>query len=370
MTAEYGTEEHDAEVEQRLLQWQPELNAAGSHQQWWARKYIRATLRYDRCWKKEKALRFRRSRRALELWQEDREKQIADVAAALKRRPQRVVAELRCSPQGCAWLEAEFRALAALIAGDGGPARPLDEKHRELAYDLLGLTAVQREVRTPLDPPRASGTPDAATIAAHQLALMTRKIDELVRLKNELLEHDELDRHHAIDGFDTLPDPELRRVDRYQDAATRDAEKARNELRCLQASAPPPTPEDLVIQPDTFGSAGPPLIESPEAVPDPEPEPEPEREPEPEPATERVPASAAEPAPVVPTPPAATPRPASQPEPPPKLDLFSRFFSPISAPATPAATSTDRGLAPDPPPKPELKPKLTRRQRRNLRKQR
>jgi hypothetical protein len=233
--------EDDSErLQIRVSEWMPELRAVGPFQLYQLERMAAASILIDRCKEQETDYRYRLASRTDAGRDLDLSVATEDIASGLPRRPARVARRLQQTGHGAEWLLARLRMLKELIGGPGekGPVRPLDEKNRSLALDVLGVAPELRQGETVLDLPGGAGTHGEADLAAHQARVIGARIAELERFKTvDLAEVEAIDRDANAMGRETRIDAEIRLIRRYKKDAEREMEKSQAELLRLQAVA-------------------------------------------------------------------------------------------------------------------------------------
>ncbi len=241
MTAfEVGFEDDTERIETLLAEWQPDLRAEGPLQLQQARRIVSASVLIERCQQQEADWRYRQASRTEAGRELDLSVEIENLAVSLPRRPAQVARQLQQTVHGSAWLLSRLRVLKELICGaDGnGTLRPLVEKKRGDALDLLGVAPELRLGQTPLDLPAGADIASDRDVAAHQARVIHEQIVRLERFKTEdLAEVDAIDHDASALGRETKPDPTVRLIRRYKAAAQREMDKAKAELERLQARA-------------------------------------------------------------------------------------------------------------------------------------
>jgi len=233
--------EQEAEViAARIAAWTPSLQPKDEHDSWLVEEVVVNSVRIDRCFIHETALRTRAAERASLCWEVDRECEAEELGERLAKSPAKVLRSLRRTRQGCAWLISRWEGLGRILEAKGD----WDGPQKRLALDLLGTPKEFREGPTPLDGDRR--------------ALLRDQLAELDALKAGSL--DELDEHDRADaeiGLGAAVDKAIELSRRYEAACVRRLHRALNQLRsgrktahsAPQRSAPAPAPEpDRVAQ--------------------------------------------------------------------------------------------------------------------------
>ena len=220
----------------RLAELKRELMPKGTIQELLVKDVAAAYLRLERCELDEEAWRYNKAMRAGGCWSLDREVEILELAEKLRAKPALIARKLRQTLQGCDWLLAQFKVLAAQVGGAGGEGVPcpLDDNGRSRACDLLGLDVAERVTANPLDPPAGS----EADAASHQGALIAQQIAELETLiAGEMIALDTAAKAAAQAGGGPGIDRSIRQIRRDEAAAHRNKNRALAEIQRLQEEA-------------------------------------------------------------------------------------------------------------------------------------
>jgi hypothetical protein len=222
----------DAEaVARRKAEWRGSFRIVDARDEWLFEQAVVSSVQIDHCHMLESALHADLARRAAVCWDEDRRLAAEETAAGLSRRPSLVRQRLRQTAQGCEWMIERWAYLGGVIEEGGA----WSEAQRSLAYDLLGVDPVLRDI--PLVGPEETG----AELAAEQL-------EALRAYKAEVLDDlDSFERASAERGLPVTPCPALERLRRYKAACVR-----RHEWACARlgrASREPVAAEDVRITP-------------------------------------------------------------------------------------------------------------------------
>ncbi len=227
----------------------------------WTKRHVARTMgQLDRARDIEVKLRAEAAQRAATLWESDRVEAAEILGAKISRNPSGVVAELRQTPQGCAWLIARWNLLALMAKAAGG----WNAEQKALAYDLLGVPVAMRTV--PIT--------HAVACGHHPLGTVLSPLEIAVDRLAELTEHTELvaaadAREQSLAKADCvdLPTPDLARLRRYDTALYRRLARL---VELWHNAAPLPRPattiSDLTPQPVALIEVAPPEIVSPTAV--------------------------------------------------------------------------------------------------------
>lgn len=229
--------EADARRAERRAEWLALYAPRNGYEAWLVEELVGVSLKLGRVEVAESRSREVAAARAAGLlWEEDRRLEVERVAAGLPRRPERVVAQLRQSPQGCDWLIERWAALVRLAEASGG--RGWTDEQTALAYDLLGTPSLSRSgpVGCPIteEGQLAGYAPDPVTLARTQIvALQT--------LRTELAAADEVNRALVEAGQSDLPNRELAALRRYERATVRRLDWLMTQIRAagLQAQGVP-----------------------------------------------------------------------------------------------------------------------------------
>jgi hypothetical protein len=156
--------------------------------------------------------------RAQFCWEQDRTKDVENLAARLGQDPSRVARALRTSRQGADWLIHRWQGLGEDLRSQGR----WDDDQRRLAHDLLGA---------PLELRKGNFFVPEANDAAGLSALVSR---EIARLRDDqeavLDELDRADRAMAMSGMALYEDATTARLRRHESRFYRAYSKARADL--------------------------------------------------------------------------------------------------------------------------------------------
>lgn len=190
--------------------------------QWCRREALVLAERIERAHRVEERERDHAALRAETCWDADRRREADQVGLGLARRPERVVARLRETVQGCDWLITRWEWLRAAAGRPGG----WTADHAALARNLRGE-------------PAAFG--DESPAVADPAALAIAEITALRATRVSLEPADRFGRESARKGLDDAATPALRRAIRYAADLFR---RLRWCLDVLPADEPaPPAPE-------------------------------------------------------------------------------------------------------------------------------
>jgi bifunctional DNA-binding transcriptional regulator/antitoxin component of YhaV-PrlF toxin-antitoxin module len=223
-------------VDQRKDEWRRDYTIVSAIQEWLFHQVVVNSVRVDLCQEHENDLRVYLADRANHSWDVDRRDEIEQIAAALPKRPARIVARLRRSRHGCEWLIHRWQGLADVLE------RGLEwtEKEQALALDLLGIPLELRDSVgiSPGDPVKE---------------MVAREIERLAKFKAEALDElDQTEQKLAERGHEVVPDRERLRLRRYEASCIREMCRARAAL-LLATSAGAPEPEsEPFYEPDPF----------------------------------------------------------------------------------------------------------------------
>lgn len=245
-------------VSRRASEFALEFPAKTPYQGWLVSQIALASVQLDRCAALSIEDLQRRVDRAALCWDGDQRNAIESLGTHLATDPSRIVRALRQTSQGADWLIERWEGLGEAATQNGG----WNDDQRRLAFDLLGTPLELRDGRRLL-PVEADGE----TLQA----LVTQQVDELRRLKSEVL--DELDaiaQSQAAAGLPVVDDAISRRLHAYEASCRRYLQWAIAEYRRVSpeptSTAPPkpPRPPRPPLRP---------LPPARPAPPDPTPEP-------------------------------------------------------------------------------------------------
>jgi hypothetical protein len=217
------TEEETALVAKRLEDWRDSFCPADAYDEWLLEQAVLLSIRIDRGFTHDLALRMLAVERAETSWEEARRQAAEELGARLTRQPSMITSQLRGTRQGCEWLIERWQGLAGLLR----VGRDWDEAQRDLALDLLGTPAELRDVSC-LDPFGVAG----ADLRAARLAVAELEVAELELLREESLAGlDEMERTSARMGCSPEFDRETLLQMRYESANSRRMRQALSQLR-------------------------------------------------------------------------------------------------------------------------------------------
>lgn len=208
---------------QRIEAWRPNYNPANDEQEWLLSQLVASSLQIDHCRTLDAAVRTEISRRALLSWDDDRRLDAENLLDRLPRKPATLSRQIRRTKQGGEALINRWQALATEPAW----TEPL----AALAFNLLGAPP---EFRDP-----HPGAPDESPAQLAQ-----REIARLENLRDTTLDDlDAAEREAAELGLEVQPSRPLNLLRRYEAAAHRRHQWARNRLlHPDQTPTPPNTP--------------------------------------------------------------------------------------------------------------------------------
>ena len=200
-------DEEMAAMRARADQWCSSLKPANAIEMWLLEQVAVQALRLERCQVDEAARRDALARRAVESWDEDRRRDVEDLAAKLPRSPALVARHLRGSRAGAAWLLARWATLRGRLES-GAPWTSAERSH---ALDLLGTPAPDRPGPAAVDLP-----------AADLLAFVATEVDRLQALHDgPLADLDRRDRASAARGLGPAIDAALAPLRRLERSVAR-----------------------------------------------------------------------------------------------------------------------------------------------------
>jgi hypothetical protein len=216
-------DEHMEAVRERADMWCSSFRPPFAFDAWLVERVAVESVRADLCQWHEAVAREGTARRAVTFWDEDRRASAAELALGLSKKPEHVGHQLRRTKQGAEWLIGRWRSLGQILESHG----TWDADQRSLALDLLGVPRELRNGPTPLVP--GPGHEEAGWLAE----LARREEEQLVALRDDVLEAlDAREREEAMAGVERRPDPELRRLRRYEAGCLR---RLRDAVACLRA---------------------------------------------------------------------------------------------------------------------------------------
>jgi hypothetical protein len=212
---------------------------------WLAGQASLCTIKIERCQEMERAVRKRVMLRASISWDEDRRLEVVLLGSKLAGRPEEVVARLRDSFHGCAWLMERWAMLAYAADAQGGTWTP---EQVQLAFDLMATPSALRLGHQPGTSIDEAGklieeTSGPADVARREITKLGERVEALRPVEAVVCEQAEA-------GLSD-DDPELRRLRRYEAELHRRMKWAIG-MMCLkeeQASGETPTPEAQATPP-------------------------------------------------------------------------------------------------------------------------
>jgi hypothetical protein len=250
-------------VESRLVEWKRSFLELPPCEEWVLREACVQSVRLEQSEGIEARLIDRFMTRAAQVWEQDRELAVVELAVRLPRKPGLVSTRLRSSRHGCLWMTKLWKALSAQLEANGD----WTEDQRGMALDLLGIAPEFRDGRTPLDPPAPTNP-----LAARRLVIESELAGLIALADGPLQVLDEEDRIAAEAGVGVESDPGVKAHRRHLDACRRRLDFCMLQLKPFRKPVEADEPPALILP------APRPAIEP--AIP---PEPEPDDEPEPEP---------------------------------------------------------------------------------------
>ena len=259
-------EEAAEAIARRKEQWRDEYRPVGPSQEWVYDRMVTETVLADECTGRRISLAAEQAERAAESWDDDRDREVEQLAASLPRRPAIIRYRLLASKQGVEWMVTAWGDLDRRVGLEGA----IGDEELTRALDLLGI-----------DPASRSGARAEILGTTDELTEWRSLVDFVVadlrrRLDDYLIDRDERARAYAEIGHG--PDgPELRLVRRYEAAALRRYDACKADL--LRQSkgrpsrfAPDPAPRDRPSPPPSTAPAAPrdqPARTAPDRVPSP-----------------------------------------------------------------------------------------------------
>jgi hypothetical protein len=224
-------------VEERKARWLSSFHPEGDDQEWHYERLVVESIRIERCHDAFFALCRLHGERARALWDEDRHRDAADLAAGLGRNPTSIARRLRASAQGADLMITFWKGLLAQLERHGEWTGP----QRSLALDLLGVHKSLRDAATPVDPIGGDVVAARKSLASAEIArlgdLRDGRLSDLDASEQRLAEQ-------TLGAEFTKP---LQLIDRYERAATRRYDAACKVVRthapsAVSAPAPKPSP--------------------------------------------------------------------------------------------------------------------------------
>jgi hypothetical protein len=213
-------------VEERKARWLESFRPDGDDQEWHYERLVVESIRIERCHDAFFALCRLHGERARALWDEDRHRDAAELAAGLGRNPTSIARRLRASAQGADLMIVFWKGLLAQLDRHGEWTGP----QRSLALDLLGVHKSLRDAETPVDP-------IVGDIVAARKSLASAEIARLGELRDgRLSDLDASERRLAEQTLGAEFTKPLQLIDRYERAATRRYDAA---CKVVRTPAPP-----------------------------------------------------------------------------------------------------------------------------------
>jgi hypothetical protein len=177
---------------------------------WLVNEVALDSIKIDRCERIERRVRDKASLRAEFCWEDDRKLEAIALAERLPYEPEKVVEQLRGTPQGCEWLMARWAMLARVADLD----LPWTADQAKLAFDLLGTPREFREGLTLGESLDFEGKVVAE--AASPAVVARREIAALKERREQVEGLDEVNRHLARADLTEDDNAELKRVRRHE----------------------------------------------------------------------------------------------------------------------------------------------------------
>jgi hypothetical protein len=227
-TAAIMTSESDrAFLDERKSLWLDSFRPVGDDQEWLFERIVVDSIRVKRCQDAYLALCRQYGERARLLWNEDRRRDAAEVAAGIHRNPTSIARRLQWTAQGADLMITLWKGLLSHLDRHGEWADP----HRSMALDLLGIPKALRDAETPLDPAKGD------TLATRR-SLASAEIARLIDLRDGPLANlDASERAMAEETLGAEFTKPLQLLDRYERAARRRFDAASKMLRAAAAPA-------------------------------------------------------------------------------------------------------------------------------------
>jgi hypothetical protein len=249
-------------IEDRKAQLRPEFDPRGPEEEHLFEEMVTQSLRVGRCVDAYFALCREHGRRARTEWDADRSRRADELAARLRKDPERVAPMIAKTPQGCDLMLRRWAGLASSLERH----RTWTDAQRSMALDLLGVHPELRDAETPVDP----GEGD---VFEARRAVVAAEVGRLESLRDSLREGDAEERALAestIGAELTLP---LQLLHRYEMAALRRERWAWRKLDAARKArepeaAPAPRPATPAPAP-TPPTVRPPIVARPTPAPAP-----------------------------------------------------------------------------------------------------
>ena len=227
LTASVTSSARAGEVETRYEQWAPTLAPENFFQKYHVLQAVEASLRVEQC-----QVANRQRRKALidvaadpgPDWASARKAEVDCLGKSIKRDPQCVASQLRCSVAGRDWLLTEWKVLLIAVPESGEAFWTNVASHRSL--DLLGRNKLLRNALLETQNPFASTQLARALILREIAQLEVEQVNAAAKMARLRADHAE--------GFDCESDAKLKLLMRYETAATRLFDKSIKVLRSLQ----------------------------------------------------------------------------------------------------------------------------------------
>ena len=207
----------------RLAAWHLCLQPEDEIQEFQLQLAVAASLRIENCQARERQRKVELAEIATDTgsrWAIDRDKEAAKLGKSLKRNPEEIALQLRCSPAGRAWLITRWKFLLMAVA----EGQSQDQKHgwsnteSHLALDLLGKPKVFRDLVLGRENPFLD--PVATRV------LILREIAKLEADQSNSVAEDAKLRSLHVRGLIFETDALLTTIRRYETSAQRQFNKA------------------------------------------------------------------------------------------------------------------------------------------------
>ncbi|WZO98533.1 hypothetical protein EP7_000113 [Isosphaeraceae bacterium EP7] len=199
-------------IQERADQWNSSLRPTNAFEMGLVETIAIESIRIDRCRVEERLVRDFRARRAQACWGDERKAEIARLGRSLAARPEEISAKLGTTSPGCDWMIARWRMLGHALDKTG----TWTDAQASMALDLLGIAPELRDLASPIDPE------DGYDTVGHRQELVDDELERLQARKEWTL--DEIEDEHreaAIRGLNTVDDPTLVLLRRYETASLR-----------------------------------------------------------------------------------------------------------------------------------------------------
>jgi hypothetical protein len=234
-------------LEERKAMWLDSFRPVGDDQEWLFERIVVDSIRIERCHDAYLALCRQYGERARLLWNEDRRRDAAELAAGIHRNPTSIARRLQSTSQGADLMITLWKGLLSHLDRHGEWADP----HRSMALDLLGIHKTLRDAETPLDPAKGD------TLATRR-SLASAEIARLIDLRDgPLADLDASERAMAEETLGAEFTKPLQLLDRYERAACRRFDEASKMLRAASpaAKAPAEPPQPIATPTPRFVAA-------------------------------------------------------------------------------------------------------------------